>query len=79
MKTSRNLFGFNILALSRKFNLSRFELHSLYSVYKTLLFDSRNSIVRFKESLEVMLNMNKVMVRPEVLDAVLRDQQGLSF
>ena len=64
MKNNRNLLGLNILQLEKKYNLSRFELYSLHSSYKTLLLDSRQSFGRFRDSFEVMLNMNKIIIRP---------------
>lgn len=67
MKNGRTLLGFNILNLEKRYNYSRFELHTLYSIYNTLLIDSKISQSRFKDSFEVMLNMNHITVRSDAL------------
>jgi hypothetical protein len=50
MKNNRNLLGFNILHLEKTYNYSRFELHTLHSIFVTLLLDCKNSLARFKDS-----------------------------
>jgi hypothetical protein len=67
MKSKRSLMNYNILWLEKRYNYSRFELHTLYSIYQTLLLDSKNSRIKFRNGFEVMLNMNRVCLRPQVL------------
>lgn len=79
MRSQRNLLGYNIPLLERRFNFSRFELHSLYSIYHTLLLDSGLSLGKFRAGFEVMLNMNKITIRAEVLERIFREQRAVDF
>ena len=79
MKKKRNLLGYNILKLEKKHNYSRFELHNLFTTYHTLLRDSKGSLLRFKNGFEVILNLNRAAIRPEILDRIFLEQKDLSF
>ena len=65
--------------MEKKYNYSRFDLHNLYTTYHTLLRDAKGSLVRFKNSFEVVLNLNRAAIRPEILEKIFRDQKSMSF
>jgi hypothetical protein len=79
MKKPRNLLSYNILSLEQKYNYSRFELHTLYSIFHTLLRDAKCSLGKFKKSFEVMFNMNQIVIRPETLEKIFYEQRCIDF
>ena len=75
----RTLIDYNILSLVKNYKFSRFELHNLYSVFQTLLRYSKSSILKFKAGFEVMLNMNRISIRSEVMERIFQEQKTLNF
>lgn len=79
MKDERSLFGYNIPSLQHKYNFSRFELHNLHSIYQVLLHYSKGSISKFQAGFEVMLNMNRISVRMDVIRQIFEELERLDF